>query len=170
MKTKHESSTVAGAGTERERRPGLRALGDAVSRISAPIAAQRGGTLARLKSNWRAIVGTELADASWPASLNRDGALTLRAAAERALEIQHRVPILIERINLYLGRNAVARIVLVQGPLPTPAQPRSSPAPAIGADEARAIEARLAAVADPELQQALLRLGCSVWAAARRDR
>ena len=169
METTDGNSTVAGVETERERRPGLRALGEAVARISGPIAARRGGTLARLKSDWRSIVGSELAEATWPAGLGRDGVLTLRVGSERALEIQHRAPILIERINLYLGREAVARIVLVQGPLPAPSQQRPAPAPAVPAEEARAIENRLAAVVDPELHQALLRLGRSVWAASRCD-
>ena len=169
MEPDKDSRSVAEPGIGGERRPGLRAIGDAVARIGAPVTIGGSGTLARLKSDWLAIVGAEFGGATWPATLSRDGALKLRTAAEQALEIQHLAPMLIERINLFLGRQAVARIVLVQGPLPGPPEPRPAPPPAIPAEEARAIENQLTGVADAELQQALLRLGRSVWAAARRD-
>jgi hypothetical protein len=154
-----ENSTLAGKAPEGERRPGLRALGGAVSRIAAPIVARGGGTLARLKADWPAIIGAESAAATWPDALSRDGVLKLRVASERALEIQHRAPSVIERINLFLGRDAVLRIVLVQGP----------PLPLSG-DEARALDGQLAAVSDPELRAALARLGHSVVAMGRRRR
>lgn len=155
---------------EGERRPGLRALGSAVSRIAAPIVARGGGTLARLKADWPAIIGSESAAATWPAALSRDGVLKLRVASERALEIQHRAPFVIERINLFLGRDAVVRIVLVQGPLPLPPPARPGSPPPLSDDEARALEGQLAAVPDPELRAALARLGRSVVAMTRRGR
>ena len=170
METDNENRRVAEPGTRGERRPGLRPLGGAVARLSAPIARGASGTLSRLKSDWPAIVGAELAAATWPTGLSRDGALKLHAAADRALEIQHSAPMLIDRINLFLGRKAVLRIVLVQGPLPAPSLPRPAAPPQVGAEEARAIENRLTGVADPELHAALMRLGHSVWAASRRDR
>ena len=40
-----------------------------------------------------------------------------------ALELQHRAPLLIERVNLFFGRPAVTRLILVQGPLPLSAAP-----------------------------------------------
>ncbi|HEX6441847.1 MAG TPA: DciA family protein [Stellaceae bacterium] len=168
METDNENRKVAEPGTRGERRPGLRALGEAVARLSAPIAASAGGTLARLKSDWPAIVGAESAAATWPTGLSRDGALKLHAAADRALEIQHSAPMLIDRINLFLGRKAVLRIVLVQGPLPAPLSRPAAP-PEVRAEEARAIENRLTGVADAELHAALMRLGRSVWASSRRN-
>ena len=165
-----EKSTLAGKAPEGERRPGLRALGGAVSRIGAPIVARGGGTLARLKADWPAIVGAESAAATWPDALSRDGVLKLRVASERALEIQHRAPSVIERINLFLGRDAVVRIVLVQGPLPMPSPRRPAPPLPLSGDEARALDGQLAAVSDPELRAALARLGHSVVAMGRRRR
>jgi hypothetical protein len=99
---------------------------------------------------------------TWPAAFGRDGALKLRTAPAAALEIQHRAPLIIERVNLFLGRPAVTRLVLVQGPLPfPPAPPASSPRP-LAAGEAEALDMRLAAVADPQLRSALARLGRAV--------
>ena len=113
------------------------------------------------------MVGAELAAASWPAALGRDGALKLHVASGVALDLQHRAPLMIERINLFFGRAAVARLVLVQGPLPLAApRPTAIPAP-LAEEEARALDSRLGDIADPELRAALARLGRLVLAGAR---
>jgi len=147
----------------------MRAIGIAGSRVAAPIVARRGGgVLGRLKAEWAAVVGAELAAATWPEALGRDGALKLRVASSLALDLQHRAPLVIERINSYFGRAAVARLALVQGPLPlTPQTPTAMPA-ALTADEARALDLRLGDIADPELRAALARLGRLVLAGERR--
>src|ERR1700733_6989136 len=60
-------SSLPGGGEAGERRPGFRAAGASLSRIVAPIVARHGGgILVRLKSEWTAIVGAELAGACWP--------------------------------------------------------------------------------------------------------
>src|SRR4051794_4833376 len=165
-----EHPTLSAATAESERRPGLRPLGGAVARLARPIVAKGGGLLARLKAEWPAIVGAELAAATWPSGLSRDGVLKLRVASGQALEVQHRTPLLIERINLFLGREALARIVLVQGPLPLAApRPARSP-PQLSAAEMRALDDQLEAVTDPGLRDALARLGRSVVGALRRSR
>jgi len=102
----------------------MRAAGIAVARVAAPIVARRGGgVLGRLKAEWAAVVGAELAALTWPESLGRDGALKLRVASHLAVELQHRAPLVIERINQFFGRGVVTRLVLVQGPLPLAAPP-----------------------------------------------
>jgi hypothetical protein len=160
-----EPGSLAGRRGADERRPGLRAAGLAAARIAAPILARPGGILARLKAEWMAAVGAELAAVAWPESLGRDGALKLRVAPGFALDLQHRAPLAIERINLYLGRAAVSRLVLVQGPLPLAATPRRMPAAALSTAQAAALDARLAAVADPGLRAALAGLGRLLWIA-----
>ena len=148
--------------------PGLHAVGAAVSRLAAPIVKERGGgLLVRLKAQWAAIVGPPWSDCAWPQALGRDGVLKLRAAPAAALELQHRAPLVIERINLFFGRPAVARLALVQGPLPFVARPPASPAPPADAGQIAAVEELLAGIADPRLRAALLRLGHAVLAARR---
>jgi hypothetical protein len=170
-KTDTEDATLAATAGQSERRPGLRAVGGAVTRLAAPIIARSGGMLARLKADWPAIIGAELAAATWPAGLGRDGALKLRVASDRALEIQHRIPLVIERINLFVGRDVVARIVLVQGPLPLPGSLRRAVLPPpLSTEEVRALDGQLAAIPDPELREALARLGRSVVASSKRHR
>ena len=146
----------------------MRAVGVAAGRIAAPIVAHRGGgVVARLKAEWTAVAGTEFAAIAWPEAITRDHALKLRVAPGFALELQHRAPLLIERINLFFGHAAVARLVLIQGRLMPASTPRPAPPP-LATAEADALAARLADVADPELRAALGGLGRLVLARARQ--
>src|SRR5438067_5228845 len=154
-----------------ERRPGLRAVGPLASRLAAPVVARHGGgILARLKADWPAVIGADIAAATWPHALGRDGVLKLRVAAATALELQHRAPLLIERINVYLGRPAISRLVFVQGPLPLAPPARRGSLRQLGDAEAEAIERQIAAIGDSELKAALARLGKSVASRAARPR
>jgi hypothetical protein len=154
---------------EKSRQGGMRAIGATASRLAAPVVARRGGgTLGRLKAAWPAVIGAELATMTWPESLGRDGALKLRVAPAIALDLQHRAPLVIERVNLFLGHHAVARLVLVQGPLPLPAPPRPRSPEALPPEEAKALDARLTGVTDEELRVALAQLGRLVLAARRQ--
>jgi hypothetical protein len=166
------AAKVVGPAAERERPErqypkreywGFRAVGVAVSKLTVPIVARRGGgILVRLKAEWAAIAGPDWAEVSWPATLGRDGVLKLRAAAGAALELQHRAPLIIERINLFFGRAVVTRLVLVQGPLPLASgagRPVISPLPE---SEAKALDQRLSDIADPDLRSALAQLGRAV--------
>ena len=116
--------------------------------IAAPIVARRGGgVLVRLKAEWSAVAGAEMAAQTWPEKLGRDGALKLRVAPGFALELQHRAPLLIERINLFFGRAVVTRLVLVQGTLPLAGRDSAlAIAPAgLASDRGRCRHARFAA-------------------------
>jgi hypothetical protein len=166
------AAKVAGPTTEREHPErvyrkreyrGFRAVGVAVSKLTVPIVARRGGgILVRLKAEWAAIVGPDWAEVSWPATLGRDGVLKLRAAPHAALELQHRAPLMIERINLYFGRAVVTRLALVQGSLPLASVPRRPVIPPLSEGEAKALDRRLSDIADPDLRAALAQLGRAV--------
>ncbi len=152
-----------GAVRDNERHPGFRAAGVAASKLAIPIIGKRGdGILVRLKSEWAAIVGSDWADVTWPTALGRDGVLKLRAASGAALEVQHRAPLLVERINGFLGRAAVTRLALLQGPLPLPSMPTRQLLRPLAPGEAKALDERLSDIADPELRGALARLGRAV--------
>ena len=100
-----------------ERRFGLRPAGEAASRVAAPIVALGGGgVLVRLKAEWSAVAGAELAAQTWPEKLGRDGALKLRVTPGFALDLQHRASLIIDRINVFFGRAAVTR----RGAAPAP--------------------------------------------------
>jgi hypothetical protein len=157
------TGTVGGS----ERRPGFRAAGASLAKIVGPIVARHGGgILARLKTEWAAIIGPELASVTWPEALARGGTLKLRVAPAKALELQHRAPLVIERVNLFFGRAAVTRLALVQGPLPlaTPV-PQATSRP-LDSREAAALDHQLSGVASPELRAALAGLGRRVIGSA----
>jgi hypothetical protein len=146
-----------------EMRGGFRAVGVAASKLAVPIVAKRGGgILVRLKREWSAIVGRDWAEVAWPIALGRDGVLKLHAASGAALELQHRAPLLIERLNLFFGRPVVTRLALVQGPLPLAAASSAPRIRPLAPNEERALDRQLAAVADPELRTALAKLGRAV--------
>ncbi len=120
--------------------------------------------MARLKAEWGAIAGAELAARTWPVKLGRDGALKLLVVPGFALDLQHRAPLVIDRINLFFGRAAVARLVLVQGTLPLAGSATAdtgSRVPAVPptGDDRSMLNSRLAGVDDPELRAALAGLG-----------
>lgn len=129
--------------------------------------------LARLKAEWSAVVGAELAARTWPEKLGRDGALKLLVVPGFALDLQHRAPLVIDRINLYFGRAAVARLVLIQGPLPltglaSAGSGSRAPAAPPTEDDQGMLDSRLLGVDDPELRAALAGLGDLVLRARRR--
>lgn len=168
------TKTRAGAPNKSKHRPdsrqgGLRAAGVAAGRIAGPIVAGHGGgALGRLKAAWGEVAGAEFAANSWPEALGRDGALKLRVAPGFGLELQHRAPLLIERVNGFFGRSLAVRLVLVQGPLPIAGRPARGATPPPSPAEAAALDAQLTQIADPELRTALAGLGRLVAGKNRR--
>ncbi len=161
------AAKVTGPTAEREHPErqyrGFRAVGVAVSKLTVPIVARRGGgILVRLKAEWPAIVGPDWAEVSWPATLGRDGVLKLRTGPGAALELQHRAPLIIERINLFFGRAVVTRLALVQGPLPLASGVTRPVIPPLSEGEAKALDQRLSDIADLDLRAALAQLGRAV--------
>ena len=156
----NDTASLPRAARESERQRGFRAVGMAVSKLAAPIITKRGGgILVRLKTDWATIAGPEWAAVSWPSALGRDGVLKLRTAPAAALELQHRAPLLIERINLFFGRSVVNRLVLVQGPLPADSPPRGPGLRPLSANEAEKLDKQISEIADPSLRAALAGLG-----------
>jgi hypothetical protein len=149
-----------------KRRGSMRALAGEVAKLAQPVLGKRGFAAAQLVTRWADIVGADWAakvapeKLSFPQGERRDGTLRLRVASGCAPEVQHRAPLLLERINGFFGYGAVARIALVQGPVRT--RPKPPPLRQLAASESAALEQRLAAVADPELRQVLRRLGEAV--------
>jgi len=149
-----------------ERHQGFHAVGRAVSKLVAPIVVKRGGgVLVRLKSDWASIIGSGWAPLAWPMALGRDGALKLRTVPTAALELQHRAPLVIDRVNLYLGRAAVSRLVLVQAALPLEPEPHGTQPRPRRDDVPEAVAPQLSSIADPGLRAALSRLADAVTGA-----
>ena len=91
------------------------------ARTAASTAFTRAGFAdATLILRWAEIAGADVARFARPLRLSSGpdgGTLTLKAQSGAALFLQHESRSLIERINTFLGRPAVARLRFVQGPL-----------------------------------------------------
>jgi len=162
------------------RSSGPRALAPSVARIARDALGKQGMIAATLLTQWSEIVGPELAELTLPERLSSPsgksatappgGVLTIRVSGGAAVELQHLSPVVIERINGFLGVAAVRALKLVHGPLPiAPPAPRPRPRPVSG-QQATAIAAALADVESPELKAALERLGHSLAAQNRGSR
>ncbi len=146
---------------------GLRSLAESVESLTKPAFFKRGLADGAVARDWSNIVGPHLAAHTLPEKISHavagSGGGTLHLRVDHggfAAELQHLVPLLIERINGYFGYAAVERVRIVQGPLPL----RDAPPPPpevlpLSADEEAALECTLASVENPDLKAALAALG-----------
>jgi hypothetical protein len=119
-------------------------------------------------SRWGEIVGARYAAVSSPESIRfppgkkSGGVLNLVVEGAHATMMQHVAPVIVERVNVFFGYPAVARIAIRQGAVQ--AEPVRKPKPA----PAKAIPAEmgdsLREVADPELRLCLESLARSLSA------
>ncbi len=165
----------------RRTRPAFRPpppAGRSLAPVIRALDARFGSGPGALQGRWREIVGEGLARRTWPMRLTRPRgggpqALELRVDGPAAALVQHQIPEILSRVNLFLGEQAVAKVRIVQGPLPPaalaacpspPARTRPPP-PMDAADEAR-LDTTLQGVPSERLRGALLRF--SRAAALRR--
>lgn len=157
------------------RENGFRAIGGLAQKLTSGIAgtakAGRSTSLVRLKADWPAVVGPELARTTRPDALlagrgARAGkALRLKVSGAAALEVQHRSGQIVERVNAYFGHKVIDDVRIVQGVIsvPPPAPKVARPDPVVE----REVASRAAGVQDPDLRAALTRLGTRI-ATSRR--
>ena len=112
---------VAGksAPVEGARHYGARGIGALLAPVVRPVLRARGPALASVLEDWEALVGPALAARCQPVKLGA-GSLTLACAGPDALELQHRAPALIERINQALGGAPVVRLKFVAAAISAP--------------------------------------------------
>ena len=160
------------------RENGFRAVGGLAQRLASGLAERQGkggkggrASVARLRAEWSAIVGPDLARVSRPealtASRGRSGKLLrLRVPGAAALEVQHMAGQVVERVNAYFGHRMIDDIRLVQGAIAAPAA--APPRPAPDPKKVAEMTERAASVKDPELRAALARLGARVTMGRRQ--
>lgn len=118
-------------------------------------------------TRWPDIVGEKLAAASAPESIKfpvgkkQDGTLSLMVRSAHAVMIQHVVPEIIERVNLFFGYPAIAKVAIRQGDVAPRPKPRPSPAPRPVPVE---LGQSLKSIEDPELKAVLEALAAGVGA------
>lgn len=133
--------------------------------------ARYGFAYADLIAQWPAVVGEDIARWSeperikWPRQTGDErkqgGTLVIRTTPGRGLDLQHETPRIIDRINSFYGYPAIAAVKIRQGALSRKAPP-SRALPPLDPGQKAALETRLTEVADPELKEALRRLGQGV--------
>jgi hypothetical protein len=154
----------------------MRGLGAIVPSVTKTALDKRGFVQGEVIGRWREIIGERLAASTSPEKLTfprgeRSGAtLYVRVSPGLAVEIQHDQPRILQRINAYFGYSAVARLKLVQAPVPP--RPRGvQPRPRTLADsEINSIRKEVAGTQDPDLRAALEQFGRSVNAAPPKKR
>lgn len=146
---------------------GLLGMAALTERVARPVLGKRGFAVGQVISRWGDIVGAELALSTTPERVQFErgartgGTLHLRiASGGAAVLIQPQIPLIIERVNGFLGADAISRIKVVQGPLAQryKTKPRIRSIP-LSADALAETDATLGPVESPELRQALARLG-----------
>lgn len=113
---------------------GARAVGSYVSRVTAKSFEKFGFSTASLLTDWAAIVGADLARftaperVKWPRRTDGSGddgtagrhegaTLVLRVDGPRALEVQYKSRLILDRINAFFGFAAVTTLRVMQAPV-----------------------------------------------------
>lgn len=153
---------------------GPRPLAVVLPKIAEPALRKRGFSAVEIITNWREIVGSDLADEAspdrlaFPRGARSQGTLHVTAPGAVALEIQHLEPLIVERINTYFGYGAVCRIALTQGPARnrrTEKNKQSTRPRAVDPIRRAEIDASTSDIASDPLRDALRGLGKSIASA-----
>jgi len=160
----------------------MKAVGKHFAKVAEKAYARHGAVWAGLLADWPGIVGAPLCDIcvlekiSWlrhsanhkddeaPLSKHQKlgGTLVIKVAYGHSLEVQHTIPLIIDRINAYYGYAAIAQIKIIQGKIEkakTPPKPNLSP---LGLRKSRQLDEQLVDINDDKLKNALRNLAKGV--------
>lgn len=148
-------------------------LAELIEDCIGPAFAAQGFASADILGAWPEIVGSKLArfcqpvKLEWPRGPRRNpngrsesGTLVVRVEGAFALELQHLVPVVIQRINAHYGWACIGRIVLKQGRLASGL--RRSTTRNIDPQSRDAVAKAVAPIETDDLRDALDRLGLAV--------
>jgi hypothetical protein len=144
-----------------ERRRYATGLEDLARKLAAPALRRHGFAEGALVARWPEIVGERFADVSLPTRLSfapesrSGGTLAVQIEGPLATQFQHAESLLIERVNQFFGYAAVARLKLMQGPVPSRQIKRQAPLSA--GPPPKEVEA----MADGPLKSALIQLSAT---------
>lgn len=154
--------------TQRRFNNKLISAGSILNRVADKVFRRRGFGEGDVLIRWPDIVGPELAGHTVPEKLQRwrgDSAgaiLHVRVSSAAALGIQHKTPIILERINTFYGYRAVDRLKLIQGILPEHGKNHDQVIRDLSLAESVALERDIALTKNVALRDALQRLGTSI--------
>jgi hypothetical protein len=148
-------------------------VSDLATQILDPVLRKRAGISIGLVQSWEEIAGPRLAGHSrpekiqWPRRMHEDDPFepaTLIIACEgmAALHLQHETGEIINRVNAFLGFNAIGRIRIVQKPvLSEKARPKPAPRPLTPVEKAK-LSDTVGKIEDEGLRASLERLGATI--------
>ncbi|MCI4645199.1 MAG: DciA family protein [Hyphomonadaceae bacterium] len=150
---------------------GAPTIGHAAAKFARKSLPEPGAGLARLKAQWRDIVGEDIAKYCAPEKLTgkkTERTLTLRVIPQAAPLVQHRGEEIRQRVRTAVG-GVVARLKLVQGPLPGAPEPKRDRLVrrALTAEEMSALERAVAEIQSPQLREATIALGKAMISARK---
>jgi hypothetical protein len=163
------------------RRKGLQPIKALLEGCLEPTLKAKGFASSQIHLHWTEIAGAALAPWSEPVSLKwpprtpgtdqdqaKSGAtLTIKVEGAFALEMQHRAPQIIERVNGFFGWRCVEKVLLKQGPLSKRDHPKGRGKRELTADSSRELDGLLKDVGNPVLKASLARLGVGVMGRRR---
>jgi hypothetical protein len=142
-------------------------IAKSIEPLLKPIYKKHGFAEHRILTQWEQIVGQELASYSIPqklifrANTKEQGVLHILVSSARTLELQHMLPVILDRITTYFGYPAIERLKFIQTSGPLFRKERQKPSLKHTAPN-KALTALLEECSDPELRTALLSLGIAV--------
>lgn len=99
---------------------GMRPVWTLVPKIASPILRHRGFSDANILKDWRSVVGEKWSEWAVPERIylanakRKDGVLHIRVYGSAAVMIKHIEPVIIERVNSYLGFKGVSKLRIIQ--------------------------------------------------------
>jgi hypothetical protein len=165
-----------------EKRPrGARPVSQLAALVLEPVIARRAGMKIDLLAGWADIAGPLHAQYSrpekilWPKQRGDDdpfepGVLVVACDGARAVLLQHEITQVIERVNVFFGFAAIARIKIVQKPVVQVGRQRRHGLPPVDAATSRRVDDMVANVSDERLRKALAELGRGVMGRAKGAR
>jgi hypothetical protein len=174
------ASAFAGVNSQTSRpygRIGARAVGSFVPKLTRTAFEKFGFSTAALLTDWALIVGPTLAQTTtpdrirWPKNASQDaagggtgtrGGATLHLSVDpaRALDVQYKTQLIIDRINSYFGYRAVAELRIVQSShtaAPMPVARAKAPCQLV-------VDPAVGSIADEGLRAALQRMQSGLMA------
>jgi hypothetical protein len=148
-------------------------VSDLATEILDPVLKKRAGISIGLVQSWEEIAGPRLARHSrpekiqWPRRLHEDdpfepALLVIACEGMAALHLQHEAGEVINRVNAFLGFNAVGRIKILQKPvLSAKTRPKPVARPLDEAEKAR-LARTVGKIEDEGLRASLERLGATI--------
>ncbi len=93
-------------------------LGECVEPVIKPALKDKGLAGSRIIIDWEKIAGAKMASRcvpeklSFPRGKTTDGTLTIAVENGFATELQHQIPLILERLAIYFGYKAISRITI----------------------------------------------------------